>query len=260
MTDEHVFPQSIGGDSRTVIRVCATCNSTGGHIVDSFVSRHSWLRLLAVSTGKLMNRQEKHPSTAVLKDGRHLTGRIYFVHVGTNEAKIQFDPDSMQPDGSRWISEHACANPAKLPHHINIYRDIMLDKASVNATPPEGAGLEAAMAKFLLGMSYLMRGKDELMLPGFDALRNCLSGTIDPRVSVMWIGSLDEIRGSLPFEFHANEHTVWGKCDDGKTFLGGVSLFGRIIAEIQIKDFGSKLEGRCSGTPNPWLSNHCLPL
>lgn len=183
MTDEHVFPQSIGGDGRTVIRVCVRCNSRAGHTVDPFISKHSWLRSLAFSSGNLMRRQERHVSIAVLTDGRRLAGRFYWVKVGENEVKVGFEPDKEQPDGSRWLSEKACGDRTKLPKDVNVYREEMLDKASFRATPPEGANLEPAMVKILLGMSYWVRGKESLMLPGFDALRNCLSGTLDPRVS-----------------------------------------------------------------------------
>lgn len=77
ITDEHVIPQCIGGDQRTVIGVCKRCNSEAGDCVDAWVGRHSWLRSMAFSCGKLMNRQERHESTAVLKDGRRLVGHFY---------------------------------------------------------------------------------------------------------------------------------------------------------------------------------------
>jgi hypothetical protein len=170
MTDEHVFPQSIGGDGRTVIRVCSRCNSKAGYTVDPFISKHSWLRSLAFSSGNLMKRQERHISTGILKDGRQLTGRFYWIEVGANQVMPGFEPDKEQPDGSRWISEKACGDARKLPSDINVYREEMLDKASFTATPPQDASLEPAMVKILLGMSYWARGTQSVMLPGFDAL------------------------------------------------------------------------------------------
>src|SRR5438876_7397452 len=93
MSDEHVFPRSIGGDNRTVIQVCRRCNSTVGHTVDSFVSKHSWLRILAFSSGCLMKRQERHESVGVLRDGRQLVGRFYLNQVSGAEVTVGFEPD-----------------------------------------------------------------------------------------------------------------------------------------------------------------------
>jgi hypothetical protein len=257
LTDEHVFTQSIGGDGRNVIRVCVRCNSTAGSAADASVSRHSWLRILAFNSGNLMRRQERHESTAFLKDGKGaLVGYFYLIESGDGKARPAFDPRRQQPDGSVWISEHACPDPAKLPPHINIYKEDMLEKASVTATPPQGSGLESAMVKILLGMSYWARGKEALMLTGFDAMRESVRGAISPRISVEWIESLEALKcRKLPFEVKLNEHSVWGECADGYTFIGGVSLFGRIIAEIRINDFGSVLPGRCTFTENIWLPN-----
>lgn len=175
MADEHVYPKSIGGSSESVIRVCVDCNSRAGHIVDHFIGKHSWLRGLAFSSGNLMKSQEGHISTGVLKDGKTLTGRVYFAKVGTSEVKVEFKPDKMQADGSKWLNENTRLDEAKLPSDINIYRKEMLDKASITATSPEGASLEPAMVKILLGMSYWARGKQALMMPGFDIFRSCPS-------------------------------------------------------------------------------------
>src|SRR5262249_24869043 len=51
MTDEHVIPQSMGGDRRTVIRTCKGCNSKTGHVVDDSISRYSFLRAVGISCG-----------------------------------------------------------------------------------------------------------------------------------------------------------------------------------------------------------------
>lgn len=200
-----------------------------------------------------MKRQERHASIGVLNDGTQLVGSIYWNEAGPNEVRIGFEPDKIQPDGSCWLSESACHDVTKLPSHINAYRPEMLDKASISATPPINAGLEPAMAKILLGMSYWARGKESVKHTGFDALRNCLGGTLDPRVTVDWSESTHTIKNKVPFTFQSNAHTVWGECADARTFIGGVSLFGRIVAEMKIDDFGSVLAGRCTQTPVYWL-------
>jgi hypothetical protein len=222
--------------------------------VDVWVSRNSWLRAIAFSSGNLMKRQERHPSIGVLKDGRRLTGYFYWEEARQNHAKVCFEPLTTQPDGSRWVNIKAVKDPGKLPSCINVYSEDLLDKASYTATPPEGAGLEPAIVKILLGISYWTRGKDAVMLSGFDAMRNCLSGDLDPRVSVTWIDSLEVLKSKgLPFDVKINDHTVWGECPDGFTFLGAVSLFGRVIAEIKCRDFGASLPGRCATFENPWV-------
>jgi hypothetical protein len=201
-----------------------------------------------------MRRQERHPSTAVLTDRRTLVGHFYSIEVGDGKVRPGFEPQRVQPDGSVWISEHACHDVARLPAHINVYREDMLDKASITATPGAGSGLEPAMVKILLGMSYWGRGQEALMLLGFDVMREYIKGISSGRISVIWVDSLDIINAKgLPFEIKKDDHTVWGECADSKTFIGGVSLFGRIIAEIRIKDFGAVLPGRCCTTENNWL-------
>jgi hypothetical protein len=255
LTEEHVIPQSIGGDARTVIKVCARCNSLAGNTVDSWVSKHSWLRAIALCSGNLMKRQERHESTAILKDGRRLVGHLYWVPVGRDGTCPAFQPRRVQPDGSRWVSEKACRDQAKIPAHINVYREEMLEWASFTAARPEGANLEPAMVKILLGISYLVRGMDVAMSPGFDIMRNCLTGMLDPRVTVTWAASLEELnKKGLPIEVKITEHTIWAECADGRTLIGGVSLFGRIIAEIKIADFGSALPGRCLAVENRWVT------
>lgn len=169
-------------------------------------------------------------------------------------ARPMFEPLKAQPDGSQWISDQACRDRAKLPKHINVYRQDMLDKASFRATPAEGTGLEPAMVKILLGISYLVRGAEAVILPGFDIMRNCLRGKLDPKVTVTWMDTLETLNNkNLPFAIKINDHTIWGECADGCTFLGGVSLFGRVIAEIKIESFECILPGRCAAFENVWL-------
>ena len=92
------------------------------------------------------------------------------------------------------------------------------------------------------------------MLPCFDSMRNCLGGVLDQRVTVTWVDTLETLnKEGLPIEVKMNEHTVWGECEDGRTFVGGVSLFGRVIGKIKIDDFGCSLPGRCFSSTNPWL-------
>jgi hypothetical protein len=254
MRDEHVFPQSIGGDSRTVIRVCFDCNSNAGSRIDSLLSRHSALRAISLVQGSLMNRLERHESTGVLKDGRRLEGHFYLSKVGPNEAKIGFEPKKKQLDGSLWLSEHSTKDndaAALADKGINIYRDQDLDKASFTFAPPGDAGIEPAIIKILLGISYMIRGQKAVSLPGFDVMRNCLTGVLDSRVRVTWLDSLESLASRMPLDVQFGEHTVWGECADGQTFLGGVSLFGKVIAEVQISEFGAMLEGRCASFGNP---------
>jgi hypothetical protein len=130
----------------------------------------------------------------------------------------------------------------------------MLEYASFNIVHPPDDGLKPAMVKILLGLSYWVRGMEAVMLSGFDIMRNCLTGELDPSVQVTWVDSLETLKArKLPFEPKPNEHTVWGVCADGKTFQGGVSLFGRVTAEIKIDGFGTVLEGRVVGIRNIWL-------
>jgi HNH endonuclease len=256
ITDEHVIPQSIGGSGRSVIGICSRCNSNAGNMLDTRVSKHSGLRFIAFYSGSLMRRQEKHQSIATLKDGRKLEGHFYWIEVEKGKVRPGFHPLKHQPDGSQWISEYACVDPVKLPAHLNVYREPMLEYASINISHPPDDGLKPAIIKILLGLSYWVRGMEAVMLPGFDIMRNCLTGVLDHRVHVTWADSLETLNTkNLPFQPARNEHTVWGECADGRAFIGGVSLFGRVTAEIKIDGFGAVLEGRVVGVRNSWLSD-----
>ncbi len=201
-----------------------------------------------------MSRQEKHQSLGTLKDGRRLEGHFYWIEVEKGKVRPGFQPLKNQPDGSQWISEHACGDPAKLPAHLNVFSEEMLDYASFNVGHPADECLKPAMVKILLGISYLVRGVEAVMLPCFDIMRNCLTGVMDSRVGVKWIDSTETLKSrNLPFQPKSNEHTVWGECADGQTFIGGVSLFGRVTAEITINGFGHVLDGRVVGIGNSWL-------
>jgi HNH endonuclease len=253
MTDEHVIPRAIGGDHQTVIRTCRRCNNDAGSKLDTLICRHSGLRATAMCSGQLMTRHERHESTARLKDGTRLLGCFYWIKVDNKSARVGFEPDKIQPDQSQWVSEHGCKDIAKLPSNINVYREEMLDAASYTFTAPSDGGLEPAMVKILLGISYMAWGTDVLRQPAFDSLRDCLMGTLHPRVTVSWVDSREDLNSKLPFEVLTGQHTIWGECTDDGTFRGGVSLFGTVIAEIAVSEFGYVLQGRCLSVPIPWL-------
>src|SRR5438309_9449900 len=85
MSDEHVIPEVIGGDQRSVIQARKPCNNYMGARVDSALARHSYVRILALIKGlskKSPNHVEKHPSQARLKNGTWLDGYC-FVHFPT---------------------------------------------------------------------------------------------------------------------------------------------------------------------------------
>jgi len=236
MTDEHVITQSIGGDHRTVIRVCKTCNNDAGMRIDSRIVRHSPLRAKIWAIQNLMKLQEKHQSRGVLKDGTELQGCFYWIPVSETEVRIGFQPDKHQPNGSTWLHEKA-VDPTRPPAGINVYREDMLDMASVCFSDPATAGLEPAMVKILLGMMYLQHGRSCVSQRGFDLMRACLGDAIPPQVSFNWIPSLDELRACWPFDVLENHHTIWGGCLDRRVFRGGVRLFHDTIVEVTIVDF-----------------------
>jgi len=221
-----------------MIRVCHPCNSNIGQNSDSRISRFTGLRAMGWFTENMMKRQERHESHAVLKDGRELEGYFYWIPAGEGKYRVGFEPSKLQLDGSIWIMERACQDASKLPSGYNVFREEMLDMASVSFTDPTVAGLEPAMIKILLGMMYLHHGREVISLPGFDIMRSCLSGNIPPQVSVNWLRSIDELRARWPFTVRDTAHIMWGGCSDKQIFKGGVSLFGKTIVEISIRPFG----------------------
>jgi hypothetical protein len=249
LTDEHVIPQCIGGDRRTVIRVCQPCNSNAGTRIDSQISRFSGLRIMGFWSGNVMKRQERHESHAILKDGRELDGQFYWIPAGKNQYRVGFEPCRVQSDGSKWISESGWKDPQKLPAGINLYRQNMLSSASWQFEDPATAGLEPAVVKILLGMLYQCHGPEIVRHRSFDVFRSSLTGAVPSAIGFSWVRSLDELRNNWPFQVNDMEHTIWGGCLNGNLFKGGVSLFGKVIVEITVLWFGQVLPERVGSLP-----------
>lgn len=236
MSDEHIIPKSIGGGDETVIRVCKSCNDVMGGSIDTLLSRHSMLRSVGMRRGLPMKRQERHPSQAKLKDGRELSGRVYFEPTEPNKMRICFDPDSRQTDGSKWISSKSCKDITKLPADVHVLTDEMLVGSTVSLSSSTPEGMEPAMIKILLGVLYLVHGQRLVANSAFDSIRDCLSGTMHPRIIYNW---LESPRGAAPAKF-VNGHTlIWSGCDASNVLHAGVSLYSAYVTlDIRVPGFG----------------------
>jgi hypothetical protein len=239
MSEEHVIPQSIGGDSRHAIPACGPCNSFCGKHVDTLLSRHLLIRLLGMTPRKGPHRLEKHASTGVLKDGTRLEGHFFVEFLTPDSYTIRFEPLKNQPDGSIWLPRAAVSDPAALPPRIRVYRDDDLDKAGFQLGDPSASGMEPAFIKILLGTLYLIHGAAVVGLSVFDPLRRSLSGTIDPSVVCRWPEVGNE--GS-PSPIVFGQHAVWCGIADGE-LKGGVSLFGRFTMLIEMAHLDVFLPG-----------------
>jgi hypothetical protein len=183
---------------------------------------------------------ECHESVGTLKDGRKLHGWFYFVS-GAPDFKPGFRPRKQQPDGTIWIPAEA-ANP-DLPADINVYDSQMLYGATFSFADPAMSGLEPAMVKILLGIIYLQQGPDLLRQPGFDLLRACLTGCLDPRLHCVWLDASTEPILPQPCAPKYGDQLVWYECADSKAFVGGVRLHPAMTLAMTIDDFGCKLPG-----------------
>lgn len=245
MTDEHVIPDCINGDRRTVIGACKKCNSRAGELLDPLLCKFNLLRIWGMVTGRMMNRFERHKSMGELIDRRLLEGFFYWEEI-PGKFQVAFEPAKNQPDGSIWINKKALRG-AKAPANVNIYSDEMLRQASFKFDQPSTAGLEPALLKVLLGGLYLLHGERTLRHKSFDPLRSSLSGQISSTVSVVWVKSLNELVERWKHKFlpvGESEHMIWGGSTDGQIFYGGVRLYTQVVAEVTISDFGRILDER----------------
>lgn len=249
MTDEHIVPQSIGGDSRTVIRVCKTCNNTIGCVVDTFLSSDSWMRINALFVGGLANRHDRLESTTTLKDGRRLEGHFFFT-TDDNKVRINFVPKKHQPDGTIWLSDEVQFDYSTLPHNINLFRREMVEYWGIDCPPPRMSGAEPAMLKILLGMMYLDQGKSIVSSSAFDAIRSSLTGTIHADIQFAWLDK--QMRwGDRTIRNH--EHGVYFESAKAQELHAGVALFGTGI-QFRIHPFKVAVPKRCicwDGRPGP---------
>lgn len=240
MTDEHVIPQSIGGDERTIIRVCKPCNNKVGHTIDTLLSSDGWLRLNGLFSGSIANRNSRLESTTTLKDGRQLEGYIHFLVV---EQRIvpAFEPKKNQLDGSVWLSEKVIKDQQSLPPDIKIFRPDMVKYWGFDCPPVRVRGIEPALVKILLGMIYMDQGEDVVSAPAFNAIRFCLSGTLHETVACNWLDSPMTWDDST---VRNHEHAIWFECSASGIFKAGIVLFG-IGMNVAIEDFDCRLPNRC---------------
>ncbi len=249
LTDEHVIPKSIGGDSRTLIRVCRSCNNTIGREIDALLSSDGWMRMNGLFARGIASRHDRLETTTSLKDGRILEGYFYFVQTDKGVLPA-FEPKKHQSDGTVWLSEEVVADPTSLQPRINIFRRDMVAYWGFYCPPARLSGLEPAMVKVLLGMIYLDQGQRVVSSASFDVLRSSLAGTLHPNLTYTWLDKPMVWDGST---IKNHEHAVYFECVDRKLFRAGVALFGTGIT-LQIRDFGCFLPKRCvrwPGRPGP---------
>jgi len=244
LTTEHVIPQSIGGDSRTLIEVCRSCNNEVGTRIDSMLSGNEWLRLNALLLGKTPSRFDRLTSTVTLKDGRILHGSFSFSRTDAG-AILEFHPDRDQPDGTAWLSENAVSDASAPPESINVFRRDMVESQSLDAPPSRLTGMETAFVKVLLGVVYMDQGIPVLSSAAFDRFRSSLYGNLSPDIEFDW---LDHPMAWGDSTVGKNEHAVYFECVDTRHFRAGVSLFG-IGATISVSHFDQFLPRRCVKWP-----------
>jgi HNH endonuclease len=249
LTDEHVIPESIGGDSRTLIRVCKPCNNSVGRDVDTMLSSNGWMRINGLFARGIAKRQDRLESTTTLKDGRKLEG--YFFVIQTDKGTLPaFEPKKYQSDGTIWLSEDVVKNHESLPVEINIFRRDMVEYWGLDCPPERLGGMEPAMVKVLMGIIYMDQGQSVVSSSSFDVLRSSLGGTLHPNIAYTWLEK-PMTWGDSTVKNH--EHAVYFKCVDQKLFLAGVALFGTGIT-FQIQNFNCFLPKRCVrwiGRPGP---------
>ena len=249
LTDEHVIPKSIGGDSRTLIKVCKSCNDTVGRDVDTMLSSDGWMRINGLFAGGIAKRQDLLETTTTLKDGRKLEGHFFFIQTD-NGILTGFQPKKYQSDGTVWLSEDNVTNSELLPSNITIFRRDMVEYWGLSCPPARDSGMEPAMVKVLLGIIYVDQGQQVVSSPAFDVIRSSLSGSLHPAIAYTWLDG-PMIWDDLIIKNH--EHAVYFECVDQNLFRAGVALFGTGIT-FQIQDFGCSLPKRCvrwSGRPGP---------
>ena len=75
-------------------------------------------------------------------------------------------------------------NGATGPPGVRILRPEEIKWRSFEFQNGEGAGLESAGLKIMLGIRYLADGDRIISTPSFDRIRSSLRGTIDPTIAV----------------------------------------------------------------------------
>jgi hypothetical protein len=240
MSDEHVIPKSIGGDNGTVIRVCKSCNDRAGDKLDPQLGSDGWNGVHALFCGVPISHRRKLPSTVTLKDGSKLDGIVYYEQID-NVIQPEFRPQKYQPDGSKWLREDFGGDESKLPKDINIFRRSMVKWWGLNCPPRNDAEYVPALVKILLATVYIDLGQDVVSSPAFDVLRSCLTVGLHERTDYAWIDG--KVRwGDSVVENH--QHAFWFESPEGKTFKGGVVLFG-VGIKFSIDNFGVALPNRC---------------
>lgn len=240
LTDEHVVPESIGGDSRTVIRVCKPCNNTIGGNVDALLSGDGWMRMNGLYAGAVAKRQDRLETTTTLKDGRKLEGQFYFIPTDKG-VRHGFEPKKHQPDGTTWLSEEVETDFDSLPANINVFRRDMVEYWGYYFPPARSSGMEPAMLKILLGIIFLDQGQTVVASSAFNVIRSSLGGTVHPDITFTW---LDKPMRWEDSTVRNHEHAVYFECTDGSLFRGGVALFGTGI-KFKISNFNCILPRRC---------------
>ena len=254
LTDEHVIPRSIGGDPRTLIRICSDCNSNVGSKADAMLARHSGLRFLSLGSGfsKSARPQEHHPSIATLYDGTKLTGHVSVDWPSKKQFRLEFHPQGIQTDGLRWMTERQL-NGATGPPGVRILSPEEIKMTSFEIRSGEGFGMESAVLKIMLGIRYLAEGDRIISNKSFDRIRSSLLGTIDPTIAVNWIDP-KECADELPIACGNDQHLIWESCTDGDVFCGGVCFFGRICMTVEISAFGLRFAPAHTCIDLPWLN------
>jgi hypothetical protein len=102
MTIDHVIPECIGG-ARLKTPACAKCNNRMGAEIDPLLTQVLMLRLYSMRPGKGPNRLERHRGMVRLRGGKELHGCLFVEFVDDKQYAFDFDPDKIQPDGSRWL-------------------------------------------------------------------------------------------------------------------------------------------------------------
>jgi hypothetical protein len=246
MTVDHVIPECVGG-ARLKTPACAKCNHRMGTEIDPLLARILMLRLYAIRSGRGPTRQERHKGMVRLKDGRELHGSLFVEFVGNTEYRFDFTPEPKQPDGSRWLHEAVCAGNIRLPESISVLRK---EDIEYHCVIPGGidalGGTEPAMMKIMLGFLHCSWGGAYTADPAFDRFRALLTTMSVPTSSGVFSEGGPR---SAPVPAIPGTHLVWGACENGELFSGGVSLYGRWTHEFTISDFGLRLEGRLCQLP-----------
>jgi hypothetical protein len=239
MTDEHVIPDCIGG--KLIIRACQACNSRLGQIVDPLLTRQANVRMMAIETRSGLSRLDRVKAKAMLHDGRLIDVFVAIIFEDKNHYRYECCPVTQQPDGSRWVPAEA-SNP-RLPSDINVLRQEHIKKLLFVATDPPSTA-SPAIVKIVLGMLHHALGIGTLQRPEFNPMRSCLSGNIDPQVTVTPL-PLGQQPTTAPKQPDYGAHLIWAECENGQTLTGGVSIFGRINYELTMPRFGTRFPGRC---------------